>query len=160
MDWTELAKERVAQQKVSKIPNLGEIVECFVCKRRVGIRQAVECTADCGNFRHRHCLKIANKEVSNCLACTVVTQLASSADKSYIDTLLKSAGLEEEEDSDRVSVTSEDRVVSRPQSNESSDVEGGETVVYKVRGDEVWQSKAGVSTKVGDVSIIKKIMDQ
>ncbi|MCP4473256.1 MAG: hypothetical protein GY821_01515, partial [Gammaproteobacteria bacterium] len=121
---------------MSKIPNLGEIVECFVCKRQVGIRQAVECTADCGNFRHRHCLKIANKEVSNCLACTVVTQLASSADKSYIDTLLKSAGLEEEEDSDRASVTSEGKVVSRPQSNEASDIEGDETIVNEEQGDE------------------------
>ncbi|MCP4485801.1 MAG: hypothetical protein GY820_00490, partial [Gammaproteobacteria bacterium] len=126
----------------------------------MGIRQAVECTADCGNFRHRHCLKIANKEVSNCLACTVVTQLASSSDKSYIDTLLKCAGLDKEEDSDHASVTSEGKVISRPQSNEASDVEGDETVVYKVQGDEVWQSKAGILTKVGDINIIKKVMDQ
>ncbi|MCP4493035.1 MAG: hypothetical protein GY820_37915, partial [Gammaproteobacteria bacterium] len=122
---------------MSKIPNLGEIVECFVCKRRVGIRQAVECTADCGNFRHRHCLTIANKKVSECLARTVVTQLESSAGESYIETLLKSAGLEEEEDSDRASVSSEGKFVSSRQSNEVSDVEEDETVVYKVQGDEV-----------------------
>ncbi len=85
MDWTKLAKERVAQQKVSKKHDLGEIVECFVCKRRVGIQQAVECTADCGRVRHRRCLEIANKAVSRCLACTAVTQLTSSADKSYIE---------------------------------------------------------------------------
>ncbi|MCP4474379.1 MAG: hypothetical protein GY821_07395, partial [Gammaproteobacteria bacterium] len=40
------------------------------------------------------------------------------------------------------------------------DVEGDETVVYKVQGDEVWQSQAGILTKVGDINIIKKVMDQ
>ncbi|MCP4475806.1 MAG: hypothetical protein GY821_14815, partial [Gammaproteobacteria bacterium] len=80
--------------------------------------------------------------------------------KSYVDTLLKSAGLEEEEESDRVSVSSEGKFVSSRQSNEESDVEGDETVVYKVQGDEVWQSQAGILTKVGDINIIKKVMDQ
>ncbi|MCP4492762.1 MAG: hypothetical protein GY820_36470, partial [Gammaproteobacteria bacterium] len=160
MDWTELAKERVAQQKVSKIPDLGEIVECFVCKRRVGIRQAVNCTTDCGRFRHRHCLKIANKSVSQCLSCTAITQLANSADKCYIESLLSNAGLEEEEESDHASVHSEGEIVSRQQSNEASDVEGDETVVYKVQGDEVWQLQAGILTKVGDVNIIRMVMDR
>ncbi|MCP4486879.1 MAG: hypothetical protein GY820_06100, partial [Gammaproteobacteria bacterium] len=89
-----------------------------------------------------------------------MTQFASSADKSYIDTLLKSAGLEEEEESDRVSVSSEGKVVSSHQSNEVSDVEGDETVIYKVQGDDVWQLKAGILTKVGDINIVKKVMDQ
>ncbi len=137
MDWTERAKERVAEQKVSKKPDLGEIVKCFVCKSRVGIRKAVKCTADCGRVGHRKCLEIANKAVSQCLACTAVTQLANSADKSYIKNLLQSVGLEEEEESDSLSVCSEGKLISSHQSNEVSDIEVEETVMYKVHGDEV-----------------------
>ncbi|MCP4490688.1 MAG: hypothetical protein GY820_25750, partial [Gammaproteobacteria bacterium] len=131
-----------------------------MCKAQVGIRKAIECTADCGRFRHRRCLEIANKAVSQCLSCTAVTQLASSADKSYIETLLASAGLEEEEETDNLSVHSEGEIVSRLESNEVSDVEESGIVIYTVQGDEVWQLEAGISTKVVDINIIKRIMDQ
>ncbi|MCP4492411.1 MAG: hypothetical protein GY820_34645, partial [Gammaproteobacteria bacterium] len=89
-----------------------------------------------------------------------MTQRASSADKSYIETLLASAGLEEEEETDNLSVHSEREIVSRSESNETSDVEESGIVIYTVQGDEVWQLEAGISTKVVDINIIKKVMDQ
>ncbi|MCP4491710.1 MAG: hypothetical protein GY820_31055, partial [Gammaproteobacteria bacterium] len=84
----------------------------------------------------------------------------SSADKSYIETLLASAGLEEEEETDNLSVHSDREIVSRSESNETSDVEESGIVIYTVHGDEVWQLKAGISTKVVDINLIKKVMDQ
>ncbi|MCP4493013.1 MAG: hypothetical protein GY820_37790, partial [Gammaproteobacteria bacterium] len=73
---------------------------------------------------------------------------------------LASAGLEEEEETDNLSVHSEREIVSRSESNETSDVEESGIVIYTVHGDEVWQLKAGISTKVVDINLIKKVMDQ
>ncbi|MCP4491284.1 MAG: hypothetical protein GY820_28810 [Gammaproteobacteria bacterium] len=57
-----------------------------------------------------------------------MTQLANSADKSYIENLLERAGLEEEEDSNCQSVRGEEQLANSPQCSANSDV-GEDTVV-------------------------------
>ncbi|MCP4474305.1 MAG: hypothetical protein GY821_07015, partial [Gammaproteobacteria bacterium] len=100
--------------------------------------------------------------MSQCLACTAVTQLAKSADKSHLEQILGGtvSGLEEEEESDRGSLHSARQSVQSYQPSEVSDADGEETVVYKTQGDEIWALKSGILTKVGDTSEIKSAMDK
>ncbi|MCP4494347.1 MAG: hypothetical protein GY820_44660 [Gammaproteobacteria bacterium] len=155
MDLTKTPLFEKKTRKLSKKHDLGEIVCCYVCKRRVGIRQAINCTTDCGRYRHRHCLTTETKAVNRCLSCVAVTQIAKSPDPVRLDRLLQGvcSGLEEECDSDNDSLNSQRVTPSSRQSSVESDA-GEDTVVYRAKGDEIWQGSGANSTLLRDTSDI------
>ncbi|MCP4489298.1 MAG: hypothetical protein GY820_18590, partial [Gammaproteobacteria bacterium] len=139
MDFTKTPLCETKPRKPSKKHDLGEIVQCFVCNRRVGVAKAISCT-DCWRHRHRRCLNFKVNGVGKCLACTSLTLLANSPDQSYFNKILGSAysGLEEEDDSDENSLRSKGGTASSHQSSVDSDA-GEDTVTYCTRRDEIWQ---------------------
>ncbi|MCP4490919.1 MAG: hypothetical protein GY820_26925, partial [Gammaproteobacteria bacterium] len=118
------------------------------------------CTTDSGHYRHRHCLTTESKAVNRCLSCVAVTQIAKSPDPVRLDRLLQGvcSGLEEECDSDNDSLNSQRVTPSSRQSSVESDA-GEDTVVYRAKGDEIWQVSGAKSTLLGETSEITTAMD-